>query len=172
MARSARAAGAKRALVLSHLDETGKARMVDVGDKPVTTREARARGAIAMSATALRLIRKGALAKGDPLQTARLAGIMAAKKTAELIPLCHPLPLTHVSVELTAIRRGYRIEARVRTASQTGVEMEALTAVAVAALTMYDMAKAVDKEMVIGEIYLVEKKGGRSGHYRRKSTGT
>ena len=125
-----------------------------------------------MSATALRLIRKGALAKGDPLQAARLAGIMAAKKTAELIPLCHPLPLTHVSVELTAIRRGYRIEARVRTASQTGVEMEALTAVAVAALTIYDMAKAVDKEMVIGDICLVEKKGGRSGHYRRKSTRT
>jgi cyclic pyranopterin monophosphate synthase len=147
--------------------------MVDVGGKPVTNREARARGTITMSATALRLIRKGALAKGDPLQTARLAGIMAAKKTAELIPLCHPLALTHVSVELTAIRRGYRIEARVRTASQTGVEMEALTAVAVAALTVYDMAKAVDKEMVIGDIHLVEKKGGRSGHYRRKSsTGT
>jgi cyclic pyranopterin phosphate synthase len=145
--------------------------MVDVGDKPVTVREALARGAITMSATALRLIRAGALAKGDPLQTARLAGIMAAKKTAELIPLCHPLPLTHVSVELTAIARGYRIEARVRTASQTGVEMEALTAVAVAALTVYDMVKAVDKEMVIGEICLVEKQGGRSGHYRRKSTG-
>ena len=96
---------------------------------------------------------------------------MAAKKTAELIPLCHPLPLTHVSVELTPIRRGYRIEARVRTASQTGVEMEALTAVAVAALTIYDMAKAVDKEMVIGDICLVEKKGGRSGHYRRKTPG-
>jgi cyclic pyranopterin monophosphate synthase len=146
--------------------------MVDVGDKPVTNREALARGTITMSATALRLIRTGALAKGDPLQTARLAGIMAAKKTAELIPLCHPLPLTHVSVELTAIRRGYRIEARVRTASQTGVEMEALTAVAVAALTVYDMVKAVDKEMVIGAICVVEKKGGRSGHYRRQSTGT
>jgi cyclic pyranopterin monophosphate synthase len=97
---------------------------------------------------------------------------MAAKKTAELIPLCHPLPLTHVSVELAAIRRGYRIEARVRTASQTGVEMEALTAVAVAALTVYDMVKAVDKEMVIGAICLVEKRGGRSGHYRRESAGT
>ena len=152
---------------LSHLDEKGKARMVDVGDKPVTTREALARGAITMSATALRLIRQGALAKGDPLQAARLAGIMAAKKTAELIPLCHPLPLTHVSVELTPIRNGYRVEARVRTASQTGVEMEALTAVAVAALTVYDMVKAVDKEMVIGEICLIEKTGGRSGHYRR-----
>ena len=155
---------------LSHLDAKGKARMVDVGDKPVTAREALARGEITMSATALRLIRKGALAKGDPLQVARLAGIMAAKKTAELIPLCHPLPLTHVRVELTPIRRGYRIEARVRTTSQTGVEMEALTAVAVAALTIYDMAKAVDKGMVIGDICLIEKKGGRSGHYRRKST--
>ena len=155
---------------LSHLDTKGKARMVDVGDKPVTSREALARGEVTMSATVLRLIRKGELAKGDPLQAARLAGIMAAKKTAELIPLCHPLPLTHVSVELTPIRRGYRIEARVRTASQTGVEMEALTAVAVAALTIYDMAKAVDKEMVIGDICLIEKKGGRSGHYRRKHT--
>ena len=155
---------------LSHLDAQGKARMVDVGDKPVTAREALARGEITMSATALRLIRTGALAKGDPLQVARLAGIMAAKKTAELIPLCHPLPLTHVHVELTPIRRGYRIEARVRTTSQTGVEMEALTAVAVAALTIYDMAKAVDKGMVIGDICLIEKKGGRSGHYRRKGT--
>jgi len=144
--------------------------MVDVGDKPVTAREALARGEITMSATALRLIRTGALAKGDPLQVARLAGIMAAKKTAELIPLCHPLPLTHVRVELTPIRRGYRIEARVRTTSQTGVEMEALTAVAVAALTIYDMAKAVDKGMLIGDICLIEKKGGRSGHYRRKGT--
>ena len=157
---------------LSHLDAQGKARMVDVGDKPVTAREALARGEITMSATALRLIRKGALAKGDPLQAARLAGIMAAKKTAELIPLCHPLPLTHVRVELTPIRRGYRIEARVRTTSQTGVEMEALTAVAVAALTIYDMAKAVDKAMVIGDICLIEKKGGRSGHYLRKKTRT
>ena len=155
---------------LSHLDTKGKARMVDVGDKPVSNREALARGEITMSATALRLIRKGELAKGDPLQAARLAGIMAAKKTAELIPLCHPLSLTHVSVELTQTRRGYRIEARVRTSSQTGVEMEALTAVAVAALTIYDMAKAVDKEMVIGDICLIEKKGGRSGHYRRKKS--
>lgn len=163
-------ASSKRAVALSHLDEKGKARMVDVGDKPVTSREARARGEITMSATALRLIRQGALAKGDPLQAARLAGIMAAKKTAELIPLCHPLPLTHVGVELTPTRRGYRVDARVRTASQTGVEMEALTAVAVAALTIYDMAKAVDKEMVIGQICLLEKKGGRSGHYRRKNT--
>jgi cyclic pyranopterin phosphate synthase len=154
---------------LSHLDATGKARMVDVGDKPVTAREAVARGAMTMSAEARRLIRSGKIAKGDPLQTARLAGIMAAKHTATLIPLCHPLPLTHVGVELTPTARGYRIEARVRTQAQTGVEMEALTAVAVAALTIYDMVKAVDKAMVIGDICLVEKTGGRSGHYRRRT---
>jgi len=152
---------------LSHVDAKGKVRMVDVGEKPVTTREALARGAITMSAAALRQIRSGKVAKGDPLQTARLAGIMAAKQTSALIPLCHPLALTHVSVELTPTRRGYRIEARVRTSGQTGVEMEALTAVSVAALTIYDMVKAVDKEMVIGDICVVEKKGGWSGHYRR-----
>lgn len=152
---------------LSHLDEAGKARMVDVGDKPVTSREATAHGEILMTADALRLIRSGRVAKGDPLQTARLAGIMAAKQTSALIPLCHPLALTHVGVELVPIPRGYRIEARVRTAGQTGVEMEALTAVSVAALTIYDMVKAVDKTMVIGRIRLIEKKGGRSGHYRR-----
>ena len=144
--------------------------MVDVGEKAVTVREALARGEITMSPGALRQIRSGKVAKGDPLQTARLAGIMAAKQTSALIPLCHPLPLTHVNVELTPTRRGYRIEARVRTSAQTGVEMEALTAVSVAALTIYDMVKAVDKEMVIGAICLVEKKGGRSGHYRRQST--
>jgi cyclic pyranopterin monophosphate synthase len=143
--------------------------MVDVGEKPTTVREALARGEITMSAAALGQIRSGKVAKGDPLQTARLAGIMAAKQTSALIPLCHPLPLTHVSVELTPTRRGYRIDARVRTSAQTGVEMEALTAVSVAALTIYDMVKAVDKEMVIGAICVVEKKGGRSGHYRRRS---
>ena len=156
-----------RAPGLSHVDARGKARMVDVGDKAVTNREATARGEIVMSPAALSLIRRGAVAKGDPLQTARLAGIMAAKQTASLIPLCHPLMLSHVSVELTPTRRGYRIESRVRTSGQTGVEMEALTAVAVAALTIYDMVKAVDREMVIGDICLVEKRGGRSGHYRR-----
>jgi cyclic pyranopterin monophosphate synthase len=153
---------------LSHLDATGKARMVDVGDKPATQREARAAGEITMSAAALRLIRSGRVAKGDPLQTARLAGIMAAKQTAALIPLCHPLALTHVSVDLTPTRRGYRIESRVRTNGPTGVEMEALTAVSVAALTIYDMVKAVDKAMVIGEVRLLEKRGGRSGEYRAK----
>jgi cyclic pyranopterin phosphate synthase len=154
---------------LSHVDARGKARMVDVGDKAVTDREAVARGEIVMSTDALSLIRSGRVAKGDPLQTARLAGIMAAKQTSSLIPLCHPLMLTHVSVELAPTARGYRIESRVRTSGQTGVEMEALTAVAVAALTIYDMVKAVDREMVIGDICLVEKKGGRSGQYRRRS---
>ena len=153
---------------LSHVDERGRVRMVDVGAKAVTAREAVARGEIAMSGAALRLIRRGEVAKGDPLQAARLAGIMAAKQTSALIPLCHPLPLTHVDVELIPIRRGYRIEARVRTSAQTGVEMEALTAVSVAALTIYDMVKAFDKEMVIGDICLVEKKGGRSGYYKRR----
>jgi len=124
-----------------------------------------------MSKAALRQIRTGRVKKGDPLQTARLAGIMAAKQTSSLIPLCHPLALTFVGVELMPTRRGYRIEARVRTAGQTGVEMEALTAVSVAALTIYDMVKAVDKEMVIGNICLVEKRGGRSGHYRRRTPG-
>jgi len=154
---------------LSHVDARGKARMVDVGDKAVTNREAVARGEIVMSRDALSLIRSGRVAKGDPLQTARLAGILAAKQTSSLIPLCHPLMLTHVSVELEPTASGYRIESRVRTSGQTGVEMEALTAVAVAALTIYDMVKAVDREMVIGDICLVEKKGGRSGHYRRRS---
>jgi cyclic pyranopterin phosphate synthase len=143
--------------------------MVDVGDKAVTSREALARGEIVMSKEALSLIRRGAVAKGDPLQTARLAGILAAKQTASLIPLCHPLMLTHVSVDLIPTRRGYRIESRVRTSGQTGVEMEALTAVSVAALTIYDMVKAVDREMIIGDICLVEKKGCRSGHYRRRA---
>jgi cyclic pyranopterin monophosphate synthase len=142
--------------------------MVDVGDKPVTDREAVARGAITMSSAALRLVRGGAVKKGDPLQTARLAGIMAAKQTASLIPLCHPLALTSVHVDLAPTRRGYTIEARVRTSAQTGVEMEALTAVAVAALTIYDMVKAVDKTMVIGDIRLMFKRGGRSGLYKRR----
>jgi cyclic pyranopterin phosphate synthase len=140
--------------------------MVDVGAKPVTDRQAIARGTITMSATALKLIRRGEVAKGDPLQAARLAGILAAKQTASLIPLCHPLPLTHVSVELTPSKNGYDIEARVRTSAQTGVEMEALTAVSVAALTIYDMVKAVDREMVIGQIKLLEKSGGRSGKWK------
>jgi cyclic pyranopterin monophosphate synthase len=141
--------------------------MVDVGDKPATDREAIARGSIRMSREALAQIRRGRVAKGDPLQAARLAGIMAAKQTASLIPLCHPLPITNIQVDLTPTLGGYEIEARVRTTAQTGVEMEALTAVAVAALTVYDMVKAVDKTMVIGEIRLMKKIGGKSGTYVR-----
>lgn len=141
--------------------------MVDVGEKAVTAREAVARGSIRMSAEALRQIRRGAVKKGDPLQAARLAGIMAAKQTAALIPLCHPLPLSSVGVELLPTARGYTIEATVRTTAQTGVEMEALTAVAVAALTIYDMVKAVDKRMVIGDIRLMRKTGGKSGTFIR-----
>ena len=142
--------------------------MVDVGDKPETAREAVARGRIRVSAEALSAIRAGKIKKGDPLQTARLAGILAAKRTSDLIPLCHPLPITHVEVEIVEAEDGYTIEARVRTTAKTGVEMEALTAVAVAGLTIYDMLKAVDKTMVIGEICVIEKKGGRSGHYVRR----
>jgi cyclic pyranopterin phosphate synthase len=143
--------------------------MVDVGEKPVTDREAIARGSITMSREALGLIRTGAVKKGDALQTARLAGIMAAKQTSALIPLCHPLALTQVAVDLTPTARGYTIEARVRTRAQTGVEMEALTAVAVAALTLYDMVKAVDRAMIISDIRVEFKAGGRSGTYRRKN---
>jgi len=143
--------------------------MLDVGGKPVTEREAIARGSIAMSREALRIVRSGKVKKGDPLQAARVAGIMAAKQTSALIPLCHPLPLTSVNVDLQPTARGYDIEARVRTTAQTGVEMEALTAVAVAALTMYDMVKAVDKAMVIGNVRLMLKTGGRSGVYKRRA---
>jgi cyclic pyranopterin phosphate synthase len=153
---------------LSHVDAGGRVRMVDVGEKPVSDREAIARGTIRMSRRAIGQIRAGAVKKGDPLQAARLAGIMAAKQTSALIPLCHPLPLSSVQVELTPMTRGYSIEARVRTRAQTGVEMEALTAVAVAALTIYDMVKAVDKAMTIEGICLVRKTGGRSGTYQRK----
>jgi len=166
--RAGRSGGAGRAEPrLSHVDARGRVTMVDVGDKPVTDREAVAVGSITMSRAALTQIRKGAVKKGDPLQAARLAGIMAAKRTSSLIPLCHPLQLSNVNVELTPTTRGYSIEARVRTSGKTGVEMEALTAVAVAALTIYDMVKAVDKAMVIGDIRLEYKSGGRSGVYRR-----
>jgi cyclic pyranopterin phosphate synthase len=152
---------------LSHVDARGDVRMVDVSQKAVTSREAVARGRITMSREAVRQIRTGAAKKGDPLQTARVAGILAAKQTANVIPLCHPLPLSHAGVTLRPLADGYEIEARVRTTAQTGVEMEALHAVAVAALTIYDMIKAVDKAMVIGEIRLVEKRGGQSGDFRR-----
>jgi cyclic pyranopterin phosphate synthase len=142
---------------LTHVDSRGRVKMVDVGNKPITAREAIARGSITMSAEALAQIRAGAVKKGDPLQAARLAGIMAAKQTAALIPLCHPLPIAGVDVDLTPTALGYEIEARVRTSAQTGVEMEALTAVSVAALTIYDMCKAVDKRMQISSIKLISK---------------
>ena len=145
----------------------GAVRMVDVSDKATTAREAVARGRITMSREAIQQIRSGAVKKGDPLQAARLAGIMAAKQTSSVIPLCHPLPLSHAGITLTPLADGYDIEARVRTTAQTGVEMEALHAVAVAALTIYDMIKAVDKRMVIGDIRLVEKRGGQSGDFQR-----
>jgi cyclic pyranopterin monophosphate synthase len=142
---------------LTHVDAGGRIRMVDVGQKAVTAREAVARGHIRIAAAALRQIRAGRMKKGDPLETARLAGIMAAKATATLIPLCHPLPITHADVVLTRVADGYVIESTVRTTAQTGVEMEALTAVSVAALTIYDMVKAVVKAMVIGDIRLLKK---------------
>jgi cyclic pyranopterin phosphate synthase len=150
---------------LSHLDESGKARMVDVGDKPDTERLAIARGEVVMRPQTLALIQAGAMKKGDVLTVAQLAGVMAAKRTAELIPLCHPLPLSHISVELSLDEAlpGVQITASVRTRGKTGVEMEALTAVCVAALTVYDMAKAVEKTLRIQNIRLVEKHGGRSG---------
>ncbi len=164
MGRVARKAHKSR---LSHVDARGHVRMVDVSEKAVTSREAVARGRITMSREAVRQIRTGAAKKGDPLQTARVAGILAAKQTSNVIPLCHPLPLSHAGVTLRPLADGYEIEARVRTTAQTGVEMEALHAVAIAALTIYDMIKAVDKAMVIGEIRLVEKRGGQSGDFRR-----
>lgn len=150
---------------LTHLDQTGQARMVDVGHKPDSERRAIARGQVAMKPETLALIRQGGLKKGDVLAVARVAGIMAAKRTAELIPLCHPLPLTHVEITLSLDERNscISIEASVQTVGKTGVEMEALTAVSVAALTIYDMAKAVQRDMRIEAIRLTEKHGGQSG---------
>lgn len=147
---------------LSHLDARGAARMVDVSAKAVTVREAVARGRVRVSSAALRLARAGRLKKGGVVEVARLAGVMAAKRTADAIPLCHPLPLTHVDVDVAFRRDGFAIEARVRTEARTGAEMEALHAVAVAALTLYDMVKAADPAMVVGDIRLVKKTGGRS----------
>lgn len=150
---------------LSHIDETGRARMVDVGHKPDSERRAVARGEVVMRPETLALVQAGELKKGDLLTVAQLAGVMGAKRTSELIPLCHPLPLTHIDVqlELDPSLPGVRISAAVQTVGKTGVEMEALTAVSVAALTVYDMAKAVEKTMRIQNIRLVEKHGGLSG---------
>jgi len=152
---------------LSHFDATGAAHMVDVSGKSITERTAVAQGHITMTAQTLDIITKGSAKKGDVLSVARLAGIMAAKKTADLIPLCHPLPITKVALELTPDTDlpGVRVQATVKTTGQTGVEMEALTAVSVACLTVYDMVKAVEKSMVIGDIRLVLKDGGKSGRY-------
>jgi cyclic pyranopterin phosphate synthase len=153
---------------LSHIDAQGRARMVDVGDKPVTERVAVARATVRMRPETLRLIRGRRVAKGDALAVARVAGIMAAKRTAELIPLCHPLPVEVAAIDFAPRGAGaLEIEARVKVSGKTGVEMEALTAVAVAALTIYDMCKAVDRAMTITDIRLIEKRGGRSGTYRR-----
>ncbi|MGD9668344.1 MAG: cyclic pyranopterin monophosphate synthase MoaC [Hyphomicrobiaceae bacterium] len=153
---------------LSHLNEKGEANMVDVSAKDVTHRVARAEGFVRMAAETLALIETGTAKKGDVLATARIAGIMAAKKTSELIPLCHPVPITKATVDFapTSDPPGLHITAEVKVAGQTGVEMEALTAVSVACLTVYDMLKAVDKAMTFDSIRLIEKSGGRSGHWR------
>ena len=162
-----------RSQKLTHVDSRGRIKMVDVGDKPVTAREAVARGSIAMSAVARKLIRSGAVKKGDPLQAARLAGIMAAKRCGELIPLCHPLGVESVEVDFDVpilepdanepVRLGIKAIARI--SGKTGVEMEALTAVSVAALTVYDMCKAIDRTMVISDIRLLKKTGGTRGKH-------
>jgi cyclic pyranopterin monophosphate synthase len=151
---------------LTHLDESGAAHMIDVSAKADTIREAVAEGQITMSAKALAAIREGSAKKGDVLAAARIAGIMAAKKTADLIPLCHPLMLTKVSMDFTIEADGVRVTALARLSGQTGVEMEALTAASVALLTIYDMAKALDKGMVISGIQLLSKTGGKSGDWR------
>jgi cyclic pyranopterin monophosphate synthase len=151
---------------LTHLDATGAAHMVDVGDKAVTRREAIAEGRITCSADALGQLADSSARKGDVLAVARVAGIMAAKRTSELIPLCHPLPLTRVALDLAIEPEGVRATATCVTDGKTGVEMEALTAVSVALLTIYDMLKAVDRGMTIGAVRLLEKRGGRSGDWR------
>jgi cyclic pyranopterin phosphate synthase len=155
---------------LSHIDAEGKAVMVDVSDKDVTDRSATARGTVLMAPATLRLIQEGGVKKGDVLSVARLAGIMGAKKTPDLIPLCHPLALNAIDVELTLdpARNAVEITATCRVRGRTGVEMEALTAVSVAALTIYDMCKAVDRSMTLTDIRLTEKSGGRSGDFRAK----
>jgi len=162
---------AARGKQLSHIDVRGRARMVDVGDKAVTRRSAQAGAQVIMRPATLRMITTGTAPKGDVLATARLAGIMAAKRTADLIPLCHPLLLSHVEVELTPRTRGrLDVVASVRLDGRTGVEMEALVAASVAALTVYDMCKAVDRGMEITDVRLLEKSGGKSGTYVRGRT--
>ena len=157
---------------LTHVDNAGRARMVEVTEKQESDREAVARGFVRLSSEVLELLKAGKLEKGNPLETARLAGIMAAKKTSDLIPLCHPLPLTVVEVDATVVDSGVEITARVACVGKTGVEMEAMTAVAVAALAVYDMCKAVDKGITISDIQLLRKQGGRSGEFVRESQKT
>lgn len=159
----------KRSETLSHFDRSGRARMVDVGEKPETHRIARACGTIRMAPSTLRLIRRGTAKKGDVIGVARIAAIQAAKRAGELIPLCHPLGLTRVAAEFTTGKRRpeIRLEVTTETIGRTGVEMEALAAVSVGLLTIYDMCKAVDRAMSIHDIKLLEKSGGRSGHFRR-----
>jgi cyclic pyranopterin monophosphate synthase len=152
---------------LSHVDREGKVSMVDTGAKSITVRRAVASARVLMSPGTVKALREHRTPKGDPLEAARIAGIMAAKRTAELIPLCHPLPLTHINVEANIENDGVALSAEVSTNAQTGVEMEALTAVSVAALTVYDMCKAVEKGMIISDVRLESKTGGKSGDYRR-----
>lgn len=152
---------------LSHVDDQGRVRMVDTGHKDITARRAAASAKVLMSETTVAALREHRTPKGDPLEAARLAGIMAAKRTSDLIPLCHPLPLTHVDIRATVEDTGVALQAEVSTNAQTGVEMEALTAVSVAALTIYDMCKALEKGMTITDVRLESKTGGKSGNYRR-----
>jgi cyclic pyranopterin phosphate synthase len=163
-----------KARPLTHIGPAGEARMVDISGKPITAREARARGSVRMSRAALEAIAAGNLAKGEVISTARIAGIQAAKRTSELIPMCHPLPLNDIDVEceLDDSLPGVRISSTVRCEAKTGAEMEALTAVAVAALTVIDMAKSADRWMLIEDLTLVEKRGGKSGTQRRPKTTT
>lgn len=155
---------------LTHIDSAGRARMVDVTTKDVTEREATARGRVLMKPETLRLIREGRAAKGDVLAVAQVAGVMAAKRTPDLVPMCHPLPISGVEMRFRLVEEppAVEVEARVRVAARTGVEMEALTAVAVAALTIYDMCKAVDREMTIDRVQLLHKRGGKSGEFVRR----
>lgn len=159
---------AKRRQPLTHYDKAGRAAMVDVTAKPATVRQARAQAFVKMKPAVVRRVRALTTPKGDPLEVARIAGIAAAKRTAELIPLCHPLSLTHIEVGVELCQNGVRLTSSVRSTGPTGVEMEALTAVTVGALTVYDMCKALDRGMELREVYLLEKTGGKSGPYRRR----
>jgi cyclic pyranopterin monophosphate synthase len=158
-----------RKTVLTHLDSEGRARMVDVTEKSGTVRIARAEAFVEMSSSTVKLLRGGALPKGNPLEVARIAGIQGGKRTSDLIPLCHPLPLTHLDVSIEVIDTGARIETIARTKAETGVEMEAMTAATIAALTLYDMCKAAEKGISIGPVRLLAKTGGKSGRWVRGS---